>query len=438
MNILGVEYDEIVSELIAKKPLVVVYCITYNHASYIRNALEGFVNQIVPFEMKVIVIDDASTDGTTEIIKEYQAAYPQIFHLLIAKTNTFKNKNREEIYKKIKNDFFIGKYVAYCEGDDYWTAPDKLKVQVEYMELHSDCIMTLHNAYREDMRDGKKEVMHENEPESDLSANELIRQKNGIWPTASIVVKKDFFVMPNIFLGCPVGDFPLQLYAVAHGRVHYFDSCMSVYRYMVSGSWSQRTLNDFEPALLHTLKMIEFMDEYNRYTSFEYDKAIKIRKRLFYEFIVRTYKIDIGEYLECCNQLNRKTNYKYKEKIHKIMECYRHYNSDDYLSDDVKAFIKNYDKIYIMGAGEFGRKTAIKLKRNNVEFEGFAVSSDQTEYKEVFEGKKVFKLNELDKSEEDIGLLVGIIRYGWEEWDKLKEIITMQGFKSFYNPYIIE
>ena len=76
MNILGVEYDEIVSELIAKKPLVVVYCITYNHASYIRNALEGFVNQIVPFEMKVIVIDDASTDGTTEIIKEYQAAYP--------------------------------------------------------------------------------------------------------------------------------------------------------------------------------------------------------------------------------------------------------------------------------------------------------------------------------------------------------------------------
>ena len=120
------------------------------------------------------------------------------------------------------------------------------------------------------------------------------------------------------------------------------------------------------------------------------------------------------------------------------MECYRQYNSDDYLSDDVKAFIKNYDKIYIMGAGEFGRKTAIKLKSNNVEFEGFAVSSDQTEYKEVFEGKKVFKLNELDKSEEHIGLLVGIIRYGWEEWDKLKEIITMQGFKSFYNPYIIE
>ena len=118
-------------------PLVSICCITYNHAPFIRQCLEGFLMQKgVVYE--ILIHDDCSTDGTTEIIKEYAAKYPDLIFPLYETENQYSKGVDVDIYnyRRVK-----GKYIAYCEGDDYWTDPLKLQRQVDFMESHSNCSM---------------------------------------------------------------------------------------------------------------------------------------------------------------------------------------------------------------------------------------------------------------------------------------------------------
>ena len=112
--------------------LVSICCITYNHASYIRQCLDGFMMQKTDFKFEVLIHDDASTDGTEEIIREYEKKYPEVIKPLYEKENQWVQGRRG-------NKFFnypraIGKYIALCEGDDYWIDPYKLQKQVDFLE----------------------------------------------------------------------------------------------------------------------------------------------------------------------------------------------------------------------------------------------------------------------------------------------------------------
>lgn len=125
-------------------PLVSISCITYNHANYIRQCLDGFFNQITNFEFEIILHDDASTDGTDIIVKEYQEKYPNVLKPI------FQTKNQYSLGKKPAWEFnaprWRGKYIAVCEGDDFWTDPLKLQKQVDYLEAHPECVMAYHDA----------------------------------------------------------------------------------------------------------------------------------------------------------------------------------------------------------------------------------------------------------------------------------------------------
>src|SRR5690606_1543694 len=103
-----------------KHPLVSVSCITYNHSSYIRQCLDGFVMQKCDFAFEVLIHDDASTDDTQEIIKEYQAKYPEIIKAVLQKENQY-SKGIRGISPRFNFPRAQGKYIAMCEGDDYWT-----------------------------------------------------------------------------------------------------------------------------------------------------------------------------------------------------------------------------------------------------------------------------------------------------------------------------
>lgn len=118
-------------------PIVSINCLVYNHAKTIRNTLDGFLMQKTNFHFEVIVHDDASTDGTTEIIKEYANKYPNIIHPIIEKKNLYAESGFRKIFQ-IMHEACIGKYIAYCEGDDYWTDPLKLQKQVDYLEAHPE------------------------------------------------------------------------------------------------------------------------------------------------------------------------------------------------------------------------------------------------------------------------------------------------------------
>lgn len=128
------------------KPLVSICCITYNHAPFIRKCLEGFLMQ-KDVDYEILIHDDCSTDGTTEIVREYEAKHPDIIKPIYETENQYQKVGTSGIdmfnYRRAQ-----GKYIAYCEGDDYWTNPLKLKKQVDFMEAnpeYSVCFTTFRN-----------------------------------------------------------------------------------------------------------------------------------------------------------------------------------------------------------------------------------------------------------------------------------------------------
>ena len=119
-----------------KKPLVSVKMITYNHAPYIAQAIEGVLQQEANFPFELVIGEDCSTDGTREIVFEYRKKYPDIIRVITSEQNVGARKNGYRTEKACR-----GKYIAFCEGDDYWHCPDKLQKQADYMESHPECVM---------------------------------------------------------------------------------------------------------------------------------------------------------------------------------------------------------------------------------------------------------------------------------------------------------
>ena len=120
------------------KPLVTVICLTYNHERFIRNALHGFLIQRTTFPFRVIVHDDASTDQTAAIVREYERRFPRIIRGIYQTENLYSRKIDRSPYIKPLQD---GEFIAWCEGDDYWTDPRKLEEQVRYLSDHPECAL---------------------------------------------------------------------------------------------------------------------------------------------------------------------------------------------------------------------------------------------------------------------------------------------------------
>jgi len=122
--------------------LVSICTITYNHAKFIRQALDGFLMQETNFPFEVLIHDDASTDGTADIIREYAEKYPDIIKPIFQKENQYSKGVQISLtynFPRVK-----GKYVALCEGDDYWTDPRKLQTQVDFLEANPEFSMCFH------------------------------------------------------------------------------------------------------------------------------------------------------------------------------------------------------------------------------------------------------------------------------------------------------
>lgn len=125
--------------------MVTIRCLAYNHEPYIRQCLEGFVMQKTNFRFEAIVHDDASTDGTAAIIREYAEKYPDIIKPIFETENQY--SKRDGSLRRIMDAHTHGKYVATCEGDDYWIDPLKLQKQVDFLEKHPECVYSCHRYY---------------------------------------------------------------------------------------------------------------------------------------------------------------------------------------------------------------------------------------------------------------------------------------------------
>lgn len=128
-------------------PLVSICCLTYNHSLFIRKCLDGFLMQETDFPFEILIHDDASTDGTDIIIKEYADKYPDLIFPIYETENQYsKGFSLSPSAMDIEYNYSraTGKYIAYCEGDDYWTDPHKLQKQINFLETHSDYSVCWH------------------------------------------------------------------------------------------------------------------------------------------------------------------------------------------------------------------------------------------------------------------------------------------------------
>lgn len=215
-------------------PMVSVQCLAYNHEKYIRECLEGVVNQKTDFKYEVIVHDDASTDNTVSIIKEYAEKYSEIIKPIFEKENLYKRDQAR--MRQIITEKLTGKYIAFCECDDYWTACDKLQKQVDFLETHPDYSMCFHSAKKQYETNTISWLKCEDVEDRDYSPTEVF--VNWIVPTASILCRREAIENRMKMIGSNRilnGDITIVLSSAMIGKIRGMHEQMSVYRVQSSG-----------------------------------------------------------------------------------------------------------------------------------------------------------------------------------------------------------
>ncbi len=218
--------------------MVSICCITYNQKEYIRDALEGFLRQKTDFAYEVLIHDDASVDGTAAIIEEYAGRFPDVIKPILQKENQY-SKGLTNVSGTFNFPRAKGKYIAMCEGDDYWTSTDKLQRQVDFLEAHEDCSLVFHSARIEVQ--GRAFTEHKMRPyrrSRKVSQKEIIDKTCG-YPTASLMFRTRMVKeLPDFYVQAPIADIPLQLMAADRGWAYYMDKPMCVYRLGGAESWT--------------------------------------------------------------------------------------------------------------------------------------------------------------------------------------------------------
>lgn len=219
------------------QPLVSICSLVYNHEPYLRQCLDGFVMQQTTFPFEVIIHDDASTDGSAAIIREYATRYPNIF------VPIYQTENQYSQGKKVSSTFVFprarGKYIALCEGDDYWTDPLKLQKQVDFLEANPDYSMCFHSANVFCQSSGQYNDLFAYVQDREYEGVEFIKK----WtvPTASVCFRRNVIdselyqtVRKNPYF--VYGDLILFLSCASLGRIRGLSSMMSVYRRLDNGA----------------------------------------------------------------------------------------------------------------------------------------------------------------------------------------------------------
>ena len=280
---------------------VCVKCSTFNQSSYICRTLDGFCFQNTSFPYVCVIIDDASTDGEQDVIRNYLQTNFDLEDKTIAmneetdnyvltyarhRTNVncfaavFYLKYNHYSIKKPRHPYYSmwqnkSKYAAACEGDDYWVDSLKLQKQYDFMESHPTCSMCFHPNYR--LFPDNKMTKHYPKPIKEMyGPKDVILAGGGMLATSSIFYLCRFYPeaedRPDFWKNAPVGDVPLRLYMAAKGNIGYINDIMSVYR-KSSGSWFLRN-QKISKRIATTRAQQLVLDGYDAYTNHKYHNSI--------------------------------------------------------------------------------------------------------------------------------------------------------------------
>lgn len=275
-------------------PLVSIDCITYNHAPYLRQCLDGMVMQQTDFRFEILIHDDASTDGTQDIIREYEARYPDIIKPIYQTENQY--SKGLSISRTFNFPRARGKYVALCEGDDYWTDPYKLQKQVDFLETHPEYTMCCSDAVVTSP-DGEHDWCRYRK-DTDIPVRDMIMGGGDFIQTASQIFRKEL-VIKDYPKSC-IGDYPLQIFAALNGKVRWFAQKQVVYRFNSVGSWTSalrtRPLEQRLPMLVSEFGMLEQMNELSG-GKYAVHFHRRIADHLIYIICLRPYRRRVDEIL---------------------------------------------------------------------------------------------------------------------------------------------
>lgn len=209
--------------------MVSICMTTYNHEKFIEESIDGVLSQKTDFDFELIIGEDCSSDKTSQLCKLYKERFPEKINLLVRPENIGMMQNFIATLKAAN-----GKYIALCEGDDYWTDPFKLQKQVDFLEKNLDYSMVCHDVkvsgiVEQDNYIGKVKEFY--------SSIEFASGEISI-PALSVVFRNYDLTYPDFILSCPIGDFPLLVLISEHGKIKYFPEVMGVRRVHAGGVWS--------------------------------------------------------------------------------------------------------------------------------------------------------------------------------------------------------
>jgi len=247
------------------EPLVSIACITYNHEKYIAQAIEGFLLQKTSFPIEIIIHDDASTDNTRKIVEQYAKINPNLIFPIYQQVNQYSLGNK--IFAKYVFPHCRGKYIALCEGDDYWTDPNKLQKQVDFLDSQPECVICFHNVniIYESKQDKKPHPFYVQDPSFNFThripkpITTLSDLLNGNFiHTPSVMFRSQLFEeFPDWFYRADIGDWPLHVLNAQHGNIGYIDEVMAAYRVHSGGIWSSRSRVKVLDASIRTAELIK-------------------------------------------------------------------------------------------------------------------------------------------------------------------------------------
>ena len=242
-------------------PLVHTRTMTFMHENYIRDCIEGILMQKTTFPVQFLIHDDASTDKTADIVREYEQKYPKLIKAYYQTENSYSKPDKMERRSEFSS-WRIGKYEALCEGDDYWTDPLKLQKQVDFMEANPDYSLCYHT---HKSRTGDFISLNQNPKKGkDFTGNELVRTPNDIATATKLYV--NYSNNTNIKIPSLLsGDYVLNAFLGTLGGCKFLDTIEpSIRRKHAGGVWTSRSENNKFYGLINTkIKVYEMFKELN-------------------------------------------------------------------------------------------------------------------------------------------------------------------------------
>lgn len=299
-----------------KDIMVSVICSTYNHEKFIARTLEGILMQKTDFPFEILVHDDASKDKTAQIIRQYEKKYPDKIKPIYQTENQY--SKGIPIGKTFQFPRVKGKYIAICEGDDYWIDEYKLQKQVDALETHPEADICATAAWRE-TADGKRTRIGPAKEDTVLSPEQVIAGGGGYVATCSLLYRASINGSMPEFRRRKSYDYTLQMHGALRGGMVFLKEEMSVYRWKTAESWTVRMNRDKDKFIRHEEEIIETLECLNEETDGRFGKTVESTvkdKRLVIAEARRDYAaIRSDELKEAYDRLSK------KRKIKMYMEC---------------------------------------------------------------------------------------------------------------------